>query len=46
MLNLVTSTVDATEKGIVAWLPPSSLVQPNCSFAAYNRRLLAAVNLL
>lgn len=46
MLNLVTSTVDATEKGVIAWLPPSSLVQPNCSFAAYNRRLLAAVNLL
>ena len=45
MLDLVTSDVNATEKGVVAWLPPDSIVQPHCSFAAYNRRLLDTVSL-
>ena len=34
------------EKGIVSWQPPERLIQANCSFAAYNKRLLMELKLI
>jgi len=31
---------DTTETGVVAWLPPSAIIQDSCSFIRYNKLVL------
>lgn len=31
---------DTTEPGVVAWLPPSAIIQSTCSYIPYNKKML------